>query len=222
MHDKQILAYGNDVLDGSDLQITVIMPTECPLCKRGYYGRPLSTWSDRRWVCSLYYCNGCSNFFISGGHQRKDNLEQMSVYSHPSLGTITKFNNSIEELSPNFVKIYNEASQAEEKGLTKICGAGFRKSLEFLVKDYASHMNPEKTEEIRDSNLWNVISLYIKHEDIKILAQKSAWIGNDETHYVRIHDDLDFQDLKEFINAILGYVTAELSVKKAKGISSKK
>lgn len=46
------------------------------------------------------------------------------------------FSNIISELSPNFCEIYNQAYIAEQTNLMQICGTGYRKSLEFLIKDY--------------------------------------------------------------------------------------
>jgi len=43
----------------------------------------------------------------------------------------------ISELSPSFVKIIAQAQSAEEHGLDEIAGPGFRKALEFLIKDFA-------------------------------------------------------------------------------------
>ena len=45
------------------------------------------------------------------------------------------FSNIISELSPNFCEIYNQAYIAEQTNLMQICGTGYRKSLEFLIKD---------------------------------------------------------------------------------------
>lgn len=44
------------------------------------------------------------------------------------------FSNIISELSPNFCEIYNQAYIAEQTNLMQICGTGYRKSLEFLIK----------------------------------------------------------------------------------------
>ncbi|KKK63091.1 hypothetical protein LCGC14_2997790, partial [marine sediment metagenome] len=43
---------------------------------------------------------------------------------------------NIKEVSKSFCEIYKQASYAESYGLNEICGVGYRKSLEFLVKDY--------------------------------------------------------------------------------------
>lgn len=119
---------------------------------------------------------------------------------------------AIEILSPSFVKIYKEAEIAEKQSLFEICGIGYRKALEFLVKDYALKMNPENRETIMSIQLSNCIETFITNEQIKTLAKASAWIGNDETHYSRKHEDYNVSHLKAFISAMVTYITAELTV----------
>ena len=41
---------------------------------------------------------------------------------------------SVEELSPQFAELYNQAAAAEAYSLLDIAGMGYRKSLEFLIK----------------------------------------------------------------------------------------
>ena len=50
------------------------------------------------------------------------------------------------------------------------------------------------------------------------MAERSVWIGNDETHYVRKHEDLDVSDMKRFIIAMVRYVDAELAFEDAESI----
>jgi hypothetical protein len=45
-------------------------------------------------------------------------------------------NQAIAALSKNFYSVLDQASAAEDYGLTLIAGMGYRKALEFLVKDY--------------------------------------------------------------------------------------
>jgi len=46
------------------------------------------------------------------------------------------FPKEVEKYSKNFIVIYNQAFTAEINGLTEICGLGYRKAFEFLIKDY--------------------------------------------------------------------------------------
>ena len=87
--------------------------------------------------------------------------------------------------------------------------------MEFLVKDYAISSHPKCQEQIESSLLSKCITDYIDNEKIKTLAKASAWIGNDETHYVRKHQDYNVQDLKRFIKATVAYIESELSFAEA-------
>ena len=94
--------------------------------------------------------------------------------------------------------------------LNEIAGIGYRKALEFLIKDYCIDKNKEQEEKIKKEPLSQVITNYILSDKIKNFAKASIWIGNDETHYVRKYEDKDIKDLKRFISATVAYITYEL------------
>ena len=56
------------------------------------------------------------------------------------------FSDTIKEISPSFTDIYNQAYGAFQLGLNHVCGMGFRKALEFLIKDYAIRKRPDAEE----------------------------------------------------------------------------
>ncbi len=124
---------------------------------------------------------------------------------------ITEFSTNINKLSRSFVRIYNQSEKAEEMGLDEIVGIGYRKSLEFLIKNYSIKINPEKEGAIKAKQLSPCIQDYIDNKRIKALATASAWIGNDETHYANKHDDYGIGHLKAFISSIVSYIDSELS-----------
>lgn len=117
-----------------------------------------------------------------------------------------------------FVKTYNQSSQAECFNLDEIAGIGYRKALEFLVKDYCVAKNPNDTDKILKEHLGDCINNYIVDERIKSLAKVSTWIGNDETHYVRKFEDKDIKDLKKFINTTVYFILYNLNVDEANNI----
>ncbi len=94
----------------------------------------------------------------------------------------------IKELSPNFVETYGQAAAAEQYGLNQIAGVGYRKALEFLIKDYCITRHPDKAEEIKGAWLATCIKNYVDDANTKLCAERAAWLGNDETHYVRRWD----------------------------------
>ena len=94
--------------------------------------------------------------------------------------------------------------------------------MEFLVKDYAIYKNNEKEEIIKNTWMSDCIKTYIDNEQIKTLAEKSEWIGNDETHYVRKQEDRDINDMKRFIDAMTYFISMSLIVDDASTMQSKK
>ena len=139
-------------------------------------------------------------------------------YCGPELYSAQQFEANIEGLSPQFVKIYNQALEAESRQLDEIAGIGYRKALEFLVKDYCKHTHPEKGAEIECLPLGKCISDYIENRSITTLASRAVWIGNDETHYTRKLEGRDISDMKTFIRALVHYVGMELTVEDAASI----
>ncbi|MCL6446104.1 MAG: hypothetical protein K6T83_22115, partial [Alicyclobacillus sp.] len=119
-----------------------------------------------------------------------------------------KFSEHITELSPSFVEIYNQASEAEHHGLDQVAGPGYRKCLEFLIKDYV--IKRTEKDSVKREQLMSVIMNHIHHDRIKEIAKRAAWLGNDETHYERRWEDRDIQDLKKLINLVVHYIEMEL------------
>ena len=168
----------------------------------------------------LNYCSECNECFIS----RHTYNEYTDIYEFKSSAPMNYFKQSfssdIEKLSPNFVSIYNDSLHAESLGMTSICGMGYRKALEFLVKDFAISNNPDSEKEITELALAKCIDTYIDNPKLKSLAKASAWLGNDETHYVRKHPQYGTAELKAFINAFVTFIDAELAYTNAQALLS--
>jgi hypothetical protein len=123
---------------------------------------------------------------------------------------------NVAKLSSNFKEIYSQAHFAEAYGLNEICGVGYRKALEFLVKDFLITKAEEygtNKEAIIKSFLSTCINNYIKDPMTKSVAERATWLGNDETHYYRRWENKDISDLKTLlrltINAIENQLLAE-------------
>ena len=87
---------------------------------------------------------------------------------------------------------------------------GYRKALEFLIKDYCIYRHNNDEQKIKSMFLSQVIEKYVDSDKIKNLSKVSAWLGNDETHYVKKFDDKDINDLKKFINATVYFISYDL------------
>lgn len=115
-----------------------------------------------------------------------------------------------------FIEIYNESATAEAYKLKNVCGPGYRKALEFLIKDYSINKYPDNIGDIKKSALSTCIKKYITDVQLKETAERAAWIGNDEVHYIKIWENKDINDLKEFIQSVVIYITNELKYNKMK------
>ena len=217
--------------ESSLLRCTYLEITECPSCHFAiepktlcaYYVQPDSP-SDG--ACTLYLlsmCKRCNQVFLSAFQERASRSVSgfadfdSALYSIPYTPNIIKFSDDVRQLSPDFVETYMQAEIAESQRLYRICGVGYRKALEFLVKDYLQHKSPDHADKIPAESLGSFIKR-LEDPRIKVLAERSTWIGNDEAHYVRKHDDLDIEDMKRFIKAMLHYIESELAFEEAESI----
>lgn len=125
------------------------------------------------------------------------------------------FGHIIYEISPTFCNIYNQAYAAQQMNLSQICGVGYRKALEFLIKDYImSGIEDDKKDGIKQKNLAKCIKEDISSSNVKAVAARATWIGNDETHYVRKWEDKDIKDLIGMIDLTIRWIESEVETKR--------
>lgn len=191
--------------------ILVSTPDECPFCHNKISPTVVFSHHQNNKVRVVFLCPAetCKQIFI--GYYASSNGNPYCYLSETSIGKnkSKEFHKSINEISPSFVEIFNQAFASEQYGLTQICGVGYRKSLEFLIKDFAIKKHPIKEEEIKKNTLANVIKDYIEDSKIKIVSKRAVWLGNDETHYVRKWETKDLTDLKNLIDLTLTMIQAE-------------
>lgn len=218
-----------DIDNDQPINISLDEINECPIChfslkptvENGYL-----IWNEdytNYTICLVCFCPKCREVFLGkytddtalSGAWKPVLKELIPVTPHAE-----PFSAGISSLSPTFVNTYNQAQFAESQGLTEICGMGYRRALEFLVKDYLIHLAPDQEESIKAELLGASIKR-IHNNHIKVLAERSTWIGNDETHYVRKHESFDYTDMKRFIIAMVRYIDSELTFEEALSISPK-
>lgn len=163
--------------------------------------------------CPRNECNQVFNAYyeISNGQHFIKNIGFASIKTESN-----KFNIDIKQISSNFDNIYNQSIEAEKLGLIDICGPGYRKALEFLIKDYLICLHPEKEEEIKNKFLGRCIKEYDVAPNIQEMAERAVWLGNDETHYERKWEDKDLEDLKNLINIVVYWIMMEEATKEYK------
>ena len=197
-------------------------PRECPLCHYAIKTTRLSAHlidnDGRRYIAAIYLCHHCFQSFMSfsecsDSYVKVHNDQAMDsnlLYVGPRCYEKKQFDPLINDLSPEFSVIYNQALEAETAGLDRIAGIGYRKAIEFLVKDFCIHLHPEAEEQIKEKMLGRCIQDYVDDARIKTLAEKAVWIGNDETHYIRKNQGRDITDMKRFIDAMLHFISVVL------------
>jgi hypothetical protein len=101
-----------------------------------------------------------------------------------------------------FTKTYLQSLEAESKGLDELAGMGYRKAIEYLVKDWAIQNNLTEKDKIENSWLGSVITNYYTG-DLKDILERATWLGNDQAHYNKIFEEYDISILKELIDLIM-------------------
>lgn len=219
-------------VDGNSKHFIFETPDICPMCNKSIEPVYISGALTNGQIFSVfYYCRGCDMHFLTrykpnGSISKHGGYEHYSsdiLKSEPQVFTPRIFDKSVSEVSPKFTKIYNEALMAEKLGLLEIAGSGYRKSLEFLIKEYAIHRFPEKTEYISRPNfsLQNCINEFIDDDSLRTLATATYWIGNDETHFSRKHSTEDLDSLLKFFEATVNYIAFKITTAKAEKLVSK-
>lgn len=120
----------------------------------------------------------------------------------------------IGTVSPTFVTVYNQALGAEAAGFDQLTGIGLRKALEFLVKDFAILKNSANVDGITKVMLGQCINTFIDDANVKKAAARAAWLGNDETHYIRKWTDKDVNDLKLLVRLTANWIENVLLTEK--------
>lgn len=167
------------------------------------------------------YCPSCHVIYSARyiGNRGTSSLGLESIF--PKQATQINFSDNIHNLSPMFVSLYNQAAQAETKiEINGLAGIGYRKALEYLIKDYLIKMKHQDKDAIIKMDLGNCVNKL--DGQIKNIAKASIWIGNDETHYFRKNPEYDIEDLKSFINTLIHFIEIDFAVNKANSLINKK
>lgn len=158
-------------------------------------------------------CPGCQRLFLATFKRTSVEEDFALRKTEPSWPAPQSFG-MIDGISPTFIELYNQGTSAEGFGLNQIAGGGYRKALEFLIKDYCIRSSPEKRGEIERRPLLQVINEYLDNGKIKEAAKRTAWLGNDEIHYIRRWEDKDLADLKNLLRLTITAIEESLEFAK--------
>ncbi|MEQ3038957.1 hypothetical protein [Thomasclavelia ramosa] len=235
------------ILSFEDTNVDLESFGTCPICGKqispkfkyaylSHYAKSLKAHDviSNSQVNALYECPDCHNGILVyykvlcdlqipkyGKEYVVSNWKTFTIKSiFPTAIAQFPYNDIISKVSSRFKDIYVQSLQAKLDGKNELVGIGYRKSIEFLIKDYLLHIKHEKSVKIPNLPLGECIKL-IDSPKIQTLAKASTWLGNDETHYVRKHTDKDICDLEKFLDALVYYLTYELTVEEASSFIDK-
>lgn len=183
----------------------------CPYCEEKVLFINICDIHDRNDHHTVLQCPNCRNISVQKWYDcgLNDEIYDGDMFLFPHIPKKRKFDNIIVNISSFFCEIYNQAEAAEAYGLNQIAGIGYRKAMEFLIKDYAKIKFPDKEESIKKKSLAACIESYVLEPRLKAMAKGAIWLGNDETHYERKWVDKDINDLKTLIDLTLHWINYE-------------
>lgn len=199
------------------------VPDVCPRCLRNVHPkvRAATILRERGSCQAIFRCTHqkCQEIFVAtyqDSHRKTP--AQLPIFELVGVAPWTvrqfEFPETVQEVSPTFIEIYNQAVVAESQELSQLVGIGLRKSLEFLIKDFACQEHPEQEASIRGTQLGACIAQFVSDPNVKECAKRAAWLGNDETHYTRKWESRDVGDLKLLVKLTVNWIDNVLLTKK--------
>ncbi len=196
-----------------DLSPVVFMGVEdeCPICHIKHIPKYISgAFIDKTEIDLSFQCtnSSCHRLYIS--HYKLNGTIYNFNYSYPKIPIEQHFGYEVSVISPSFCSIYNQAKTAEDLQLDQIAGLGYRKAIEFLVKDFAISRNESEEKKIKKLFLSDCINQYIDDSMLRECIKRATWLGNDEAHYLRKWEDKDIDDLKVLIKISVNFIESHL------------
>lgn len=202
------------------------LPDECPICH--VHGQQIQ--EDQAFIRAgweLYTVLRCPrkqcDAVYYGIYNIKSLIEESgfageAIYKRSAPSTPQQYDvpESLEALSPRFAEIVGQAAASDSMGWTEVAGPGYRKALEFLIKDYLIKSkfadDPEKQAQVREKQLMPCINM-LDDGNVKSVATRATWLGNDETHYDRRWSEMEIKDLKALLRLTILHIDADLQTR---------
>ena len=206
-------------LDGQTEYFKVDTPPDrCPQCHTAVHPKLLTPHlsNDKSEVYLTYLCTSrrCLRPFIATYRRTSFHGNDYALRSTaPRTKARSSFPDSITAVSPTFCEIYGQVETASSDGLDQLVGIGLRKALEFLIKDFSKSEHPNAVEKIQSMPLAKCIDTYVSDQNVLQCAKRAAWLGNDETHYIRKWSDKDVSDLYLLVRLTVNWIDNHLLTK---------
>lgn len=96
--------------------------------------------------------------------------------------------------------------------MNDLAGMGYRKSLEYLVKDYAITELKKPEQEVSKKKLYNAIEEYLPNNMLINAADVVRILGNDKTHFQEKFQEYDVEVIKEYLDILIDQITILLKL----------
>lgn len=114
------------------------------------------------------------------------------------------------DISKDFQDLLDQASKAEANNLDDLAAIGYRRALEFLIKDFCIYKWPDEIDNIKKEHLHASIQRLKEISPIiENVANKIKTIGNDHTHYVKKYP-YTYQEMKKLIEILIPFIHGAL------------
>lgn len=133
-------------------------------------------------------------------------LYQSSIFPH-AIPPCT-FDENIKSISPRFIQIYQQSLYAEQLGLNEICLTGYRKALEFLIKDYLINFCHNK--KAHTMKLHEAIEA-LEFMEMTAPATVVRLAANNWTHYEEKDEPYNIKDAKPYLFAVANYISIQMT-----------
>ena len=190
-------------------------PSKCPHCGLGtdapFSSKNVSPFNGHHLFTATCTCTACGkNFFFACEYDSGKHEYDPIIY--PSIAFTPYTNDILEEISPRFIDMYNQALQSEFYENMELAAIGYRSALEILVKDYAIKELKQNPKEVISKKLCAAIGTYLNQEELVKTADVVRILGNDYTHYERKYPQHDFALLKGYMNIFLQQIEVQYMV----------
>ncbi|MDU6791728.1 MAG: hypothetical protein E6427_03320 [Anaerococcus sp.] len=148
-------------------------------------------------------------YLLEKPQNEKIKIEFISSYP---MSSDTYFYPSIQDLSPNCIRLYKDSSFAYDHNMYDLAAMGYRKSLEYLIKDYAIKELNKPKEEVVKKSLYDSISSYMPLQQLINTADVVRLLAKDKTHYQEKYKEYDIEVLKKYLDIFLKLIDTDYSI----------
>ncbi len=199
----------------------VYKPEKCFCCKTEVETHIVShfiyRFFDINYLVLAFKCPLCNGLFFTKYiinkpyKSRRNTLMYSEIIGGHNINK--EFSKEINNISPQFVLMFNDAYKAHQSGCIDIVYTGYRRAFKFLIKDYAIYLNPAQEDTIKKMKLLDCINDKIPLN--KEILNNALLIGSDYPHVVRKHHkEVDISVIENAIMDTVHTIERQLSVKR--------